>query len=96
MNKNIQENKNILFGRLKGSRIKKEGSGRVLAINPKKRENFWKAVSISRRVHSIVGFNLAPFLPKLPKYLLSYGQSTDVLASFPSFLLLHPEPPTPI
>ncbi len=35
------------------------------------------------------------FQHKLSKYLLSYGQSTDLLASFPSFLLLHLESPTP-
>ena len=32
-------------------------------------------------VRNIKGFNLAPCLPKLPKYSLSYSQSTDFLAS---------------
>ncbi len=30
----------------------------------------------------IVGVMLVPYLSKLPKYLLSYSQSTDLLASF--------------
>jgi hypothetical protein len=38
MIKNIQGTKNILFGRLEGSRIKKEGLGRVSVLNPKKGE----------------------------------------------------------
>jgi hypothetical protein len=34
------------------------------------------------RFRNIKGLNLVPYLPKLPKYSLSYGQSTDLLACF--------------
>jgi hypothetical protein len=34
------------------------------------------------RVRNIKGFNLVPYLPKSPKYSLSYGQSTDLFAIF--------------
>jgi hypothetical protein len=37
MIKNIQETKNILFGRLEGSRIKKVGSGACFSNKAKKR-----------------------------------------------------------
>jgi hypothetical protein len=33
------------------------------------------------RFSNIKGFNLAPCLPKTPKYSLSHNQSTDLLAS---------------
>jgi len=44
-NKNKQENNNITFGRLEGSRNTKRGFGRVLARKAKKGEKFWSAGS---------------------------------------------------
>jgi hypothetical protein len=40
MNKNIQENKNVLFGRLEGSRIKKGGFWVCFSNKTKKGEKF--------------------------------------------------------
>jgi hypothetical protein len=47
------------------------------------------------RVRNIKGFNLVPYLPKLPKYLLSYGQSTDLLASFSIIYAASPKAANP-